>query len=571
MAFAPQVTAQLPSRAVAYAAIVLAGIVAYANAVPGEFVWDDVSSVILHEHVQDPTQLLQLFREDFHAFGRGEGNFYRPLLAVSFMVDYALSRPLPGMEPSPVLFHITNMAWHVLAAVLLCSLLLRLRAPLFVAAGTALIYVVHPIHTEAVAYISGRGDPMAAALMFAALRCALWEGTLRARVAGTVMSGTFFTMAVLSKESAAIYPVLLAVVLLLATTTPEGRPWTAVLRGRLLPFVVAAALVVAYGLVRSFVLSLETESQPLQSSFMGRLWDALAALALYFRIVLCPVGLHMERTLTGTPTWVAWVGLVILAAWILTIAIGLRTRRTRLALGGLWFLVTWIPISGIFPLNAPMAEHWLYVPLAGILLVFMELLAEPVRRADAPRPGIAAVCTGLLYAVVLLLTALTVDRNLDWRDNETLFRSTLAYNPDSTRVHYNLGVTYEVLKGNPAGARRHFNRVIELYQAQKEREGAPQQFWDQEMEAHLSLGNLYLADRQIELAARHFQTLLTIAPDDHTKRVLARAAVGMGQCLAAVGDREQASRLFEQAAQWDPALRGPAQAAEPAGGGTQTS
>ena len=49
-----------PSRALLYAAIALAGVIAYANTLPGEFVWDDISSIVLHEHVQDPTKALQL-------------------------------------------------------------------------------------------------------------------------------------------------------------------------------------------------------------------------------------------------------------------------------------------------------------------------------------------------------------------------------------------------------------------------------------------------------------------------------------------------------------------------------
>ncbi len=548
-----------PGRALLYAAIALAGVVAYANTLPGEFVWDDVSSIVLHEHVQDPTKALQLFREDFHAFGRGQGNFYRPLLAVSFMIEYALARPQPGMEVNPTLFHIGNMAWHIAAALLLFSLLHRLRAPLFVAASVAVIYVVHPVHTEAVAYISGRGDPMAAALMFAALRCALLEGALRTRIIGAVLSGVFFTMAVLSKESAAIYPVLLAVVLLLAPTQAGDRPLRETWRGRLIPFGVGLALVIGYGLVRTTVLQFATESQPLQTTFLGRLWDALAALALYFRVVFVPTGLHMERTLDGIPVWTAYVGLAILAAWILLIVAALRTGRKRIALGGLWFLVTWLPISGLFPLNAPMAEHWLYVPVAGMLLVFVELFAEAMRP-----PVLRRAAPAVVYFVVIALTALTVDRNLDWRDNESLFRATLAHNPNSTRVHYNLAVTYEVLKDNPAGARRHFGRVLELYAAQKERAGDPSQFWDQEMEAHLSLGRIYLDGQQYDRAARHFQTLLSIAPTERTKPVLARAAVGMGRCLLAVGDAEQANRIFEQAVEWDPSLRGsgPGAAAE---------
>lgn len=139
--------------------------IAYINTLDGEWVWDDASSVLLHEHVQQPDHLLQLFREDQHAFGRGQGNFYRPLVSVSFMVDYYLAGgPSPETygkqalpEVSPLLFHISNMFWHYCAALALLLLLHVLEAPRFVRGLVPLLFVVHPLHTEAVAYISEIG------------------------------------------------------------------------------------------------------------------------------------------------------------------------------------------------------------------------------------------------------------------------------------------------------------------------------------------------------------------------------------------------------------------------------
>ena len=147
-------------------AVCLVGWAAYWNTFSGDFVWDDASSVLLNEHIQDPSFLGQLFREDQHAFGRGQGNFYRPLVNVSFMADYAVAKR-PGADPAVFPFHVTNTLWHVAAALLLLGLLTAAGAPRFVRAAVPLIYVAHPLHTEAIAYISGRADPMSAAFLFA--------------------------------------------------------------------------------------------------------------------------------------------------------------------------------------------------------------------------------------------------------------------------------------------------------------------------------------------------------------------------------------------------------------------
>ena len=161
------------------AAVAVLAAASYVNTLDGGWVWDDASSVLMHRHVQDPSKIGRLFLEDQHAFGMGQGNFYRPLLSVTFMADYLLSGgPVPAAGDAAakprtdlptLVFHLDSIAWHVLAAVLLLALLLRLGAPPAAAAGAAAVFAVHPLHTEAVAYISGRADMMSAVFMFAAL------------------------------------------------------------------------------------------------------------------------------------------------------------------------------------------------------------------------------------------------------------------------------------------------------------------------------------------------------------------------------------------------------------------
>jgi len=222
-------------------ALVLLGFLAYANTFSGDWVWDDVSSVLLHENVQNPAKLGQLFREDQHAFGRGEGNFYRPLVSVSFMVDFLLSYD-PTLDTAaikgypdvkPFLFHLSNTLWHCAASVLLFLLLGRLGAPRMVQAAASVLFVLHPMHTEAVAYISGRADMMSATFILAALLCATTDAGGTKRLVGITFSGLFFILGLCSKESTMIYPVLLAIVIALRPRS-EGaasaqatwiRPW----------------------------------------------------------------------------------------------------------------------------------------------------------------------------------------------------------------------------------------------------------------------------------------------------------------------------------------------------------
>ncbi|MFO7976968.1 MAG: tetratricopeptide repeat protein [Candidatus Hydrogenedentota bacterium] len=544
-----------PFRWFTAAIIVLAGIIAYANTFANEFVWDDASSILLHKHVQDPSKIGRLFREDLHAFGRGQGNFYRPLLAVSFMADYAWAFdgksengvPQPAVFP----FHLTNTILHIGAALWLLALLCRMSAPRSVCVAVPLLWVVHPLHTEAVAYISGRGDPMAAFFMFAALWFGLWEGRTAKRIAGSTLSGVFFVAALLSKESAAILPFLYIPLLLWAPRFDEGtRPIKRDFLGRLPALGIMAVILAVYAYLRMTVLSFGSDSTAPTSGFTTRLLETGQALALYIKLIFVPTGLHMERTLEDVSTWMGFLGLIVLLVVLGISIVAFLKNHSRIAVGGAWFLITWFPISGLIPLNAPMAEHWLYIPLAGMLWMLIEMVLLIFSARHTPYVFYPAV-----YLCSVLLLATTVDRNRDWRSNKALYVATLKENPQSIRVHYNLAATYQDLLDNPAGARRHFERVIELYQEKKAAEGIEQTvFWNDELEAHVSLGDI-LCDIEPQQAMEHYARVLSVSPDAGNAPLVGMAAFGMGRCNLQLGRLEQAQKFFEKAVDLLPELR----------------
>ncbi|MCX5758730.1 MAG: hypothetical protein NTU83_09555, partial [Candidatus Hydrogenedentes bacterium] len=336
------------------AAITIAGVLAYANTFSNDFVWDDASSVLVNKHVQDPTELGQLFREDQHPFGRGSGNFYRPLVAASFMADFLASYSAPPpdapqrsvAEVSPFLFHATNLAWHVLAAAFLYAILLRLGASVWVCAVVPLLYVVHPLHTEAITYISGRADPMAAALGFAGLWLVSRDDTSRQRWMGLVAGTALFAAALLCKESAMIFPFLLALFAVLrpVSTQPKRQAYWR----RALPVGVWLAVLAVYASLRMTVLHFAS-SAPSLSTPGQRLVECCQAFAGYWKLIFVPTGLHMERSLADTPVYAAPIGALLLLGMLAGFALTLWQGRRVAALGIGWFLVSWFPISGLIP------------------------------------------------------------------------------------------------------------------------------------------------------------------------------------------------------------------------------
>jgi len=527
------------------AAVAVLAAASYVNTLDGGWVWDDASSVLMHRHVQDPSKIGRLFLEDQHAFGMGQGNFYRPLLSVTFMADYLLSggpvpeggdaagKPRTGLPT--LVFHLDSIAWHALAAVLLLALLIRLGAPLAAAAGAAAVFAVHPLHTEAVAYISGRADMMSAVFMFAALLFFLSRSDGARRALPWVAGLLCLVCALLSKESSLIFPVLLAVVLGVDWAARRGdgdaRPRAA---AHFAPLAAAVTVVAGYAVLRATVLNFAPEAAAAQARPLGhRLLDACQAFALYVRLLFAPTGLHMEWTLEGYPAWLAVPGAMALAALAAVAVFSARAGRYRIAGGGVWFLAAWLPISGVFPINAPLAEHWMYVPMAGFWWAFMEFLH---RERGAVRH--AAPAAALVLVAVLL--PMTVARNADWNDNERLFRATLAENPASARVHYNLAVTYEDVLGNPAGARRHYEAALRTGKV------------TDEAETRLSLGRVLEQMNDHGAAAGEYERVL--GRGEGAPEVMVHAALGLGRCRLALGDWGGAMGVLQRLATREPGL-----------------
>lgn len=466
-------------RIAAYGLLVAVGALAYLNTFDGDFVWDDASSVLLHRHVQliaddsnlplsDPAKFFQLFREDQHAFGLGQGNFYRPLVSASFTLDFLLSynaSPEGAVaehgypDISPLMFHVTNLAWHIAAALLLFLVLLRCGAPFPVGLCVGLLFVAHPLHTEAVSYISGRADMMSAAFMFAGLFFVLGKAGTHPSFKSVLLALICFCAALLSKESSTAFPLLLAVFALCRPALGvNGTGRAATMLRRSFPLAAAVAVLGVYVALRMTVLRFAESQESVSAPLANRLVEVGQALAAYLRLLFVPAHLHMEKTLHDAPAWTALIGFIFLGLLVSASIVAYRRDHWRIAAGFAWFLLTWLPISGVFPLNAPLAEHWMYVPMAG----FWWGLAEIVYLGAARVPAVRYPACGATAALVLGFLCLTALRNQDWHDNATIYRATLAGNPASQRVHANLAATYKTETRNFAGARRHFEETLHL-------------------------------------------------------------------------------------------------------------
>ncbi len=523
--------------------IILVALAVYAPAMRGPFIWDDELLIQDNPHVTCLDRAGRLFTEDVEASGGKESALYRPLMMLTFALDYGLWR----LEP--VGYHVMNVVWHVAAALMVFCLAFLLFDSAVPALIASLLFVVHPVHTEAVSYISGRSDPMSVFFMLGVL----FVYIRRPFPAATHLFAIaiFYAACLLSRESGLILPALILL-------------YHGVFKKKIdrLSFGVILVVAVAYVVLRFTALDFLMPHASGQGSPGARLPGFFAAFPNYLCLLVWPADLHMEygtvffrptdpQAAAGLALFLAAVGCLVFA-W----------RRSRPAAFGIgWFLIGLLPFSNLFPINAYMAEHWLYLPSIGIFLFVAHGLYRLYRH-----PRLKKLSLGLIAALVGFYGAVTFIHNRYWADTLFFYERTWAYAPYSWRVANNLGTTYQE-KGELDKAETYLLKAIELKPDNAEaynnlgvvysRRHQPEEaiaYLNKALaldpryaEAYRNLGNAHRRAGRPREAAAAYEKALLVRPD------YALAYAGLGNLAQDKEDYGEAVRLYEKALDIDPA------------------
>jgi len=523
------------------AAVAVAALAVYANTLGNGFVWDDTLLIVDNPRIKSWTRLPEIFTGPL-APGT---QYYRPLQGLTFLTDYAVN----GLAPAG--FHLTSIALHALTAVLLYHVSRGILRDPLAALVAAVLFAVHPVHTEAVAYLSGRADSLSALFLLAAL--------LLHRM--PLLSAGAFLIALLARESALVFLPLIAL-LEAAGVLPFARD----ARPRRVERYAAYAVVVALyaGLRAAFLgdqpVHVATAAFPLGTRLLTMTKVVLAYLAL----LVFPMNLHMERQVIPVasvldPSFLAPASLLFLLAALVR---EIRNRAWPIVLGALWFLVALLPFANVVPLDAFMAEHWLYVASMGVFMAAGWGIAQLLRRRARVAVAVALVALLLAYA------ARTVRRNGEWASEASIFAATVRDSPASFRAQSNLGRVYleageaeralgpltqalflastpneeaivhanlalaHDLEGRHGDAIREYRRAIEL-------KGADAQIYT-------NLAGTYLAMSRADEAKHALEAAIETDPG------YAPAYSNLGVVLEQMGDRERAREAYLHAIRIDP-------------------
>jgi protein O-mannosyl-transferase len=411
---------------------------AHAPALRATFVWDDTALVL-----RDPLiRSWRLIPEGFQRFlfvDATPSNFYRPVQRLSYTLEYWAF----AFRPAP--YHLTNILLHAATAIALfifALAFLRLyrvdeRKSLGVAGIASLAWALHPLHSGVVDYVAGRADSLAALFGFTALYFTVRALDRQSAWKFYAVTGFALLASALSKESGLIFSALAITLILLR------KNW----KGMVSLGVAIAFVLTIYLTLRNQVLPVDVPRLSPPAPALVRPIIAARALAEYTGLLIAPANLHMDRDVENHPwglnpvslTAGAWRELETLAGLIVFGVLLWWARRAYKGEPAIFALllcagVSYLPICGLFSLNANMAEHWVYVPLAFILLAVALQGARIVRN----RTTFFSTLT-LASLWIAFLGVRTFYRAQDWQNARTFFARTIAAGGDSARMLINLG------------------------------------------------------------------------------------------------------------------------------------
>ncbi len=421
----------------------LAILFCFARSLSGGFIWND-SEYVTRPELRSLAGLGRIWTEP------GATEQYYPLLHSAFWIEHRL------WGDNPWWYHFLTVILHAGAALLFARLLLRLEAP--GAWLAALLFALHPVHVESVAWITEQKNTLS--LVFYLLAALAYLRFDRTRGHRVYLAGfALFALSLLCKTVTATLPAALLVML----WWKRGRlEWRRDFRP-LVPWLLLGA---AAGLFASWVERhyVGAEGADFTAPGLGRVLVAARAIWFYLHQLFWPFGLNFIYPRWTVDATVWWQWLFVVAAFFLTVVLWMMRRRVRAPLAAwLFFTGSLFPVLGFVNLYGArysfVWDHWQYLPdlgplamVAGGLILFSERLAPRWRGAE----------TALMALVAVALGSVSWNHSGIFHDDETLYRATLARNPECWLAENNLGFLLANRPGGLPEALLHYEKALRI-------------------------------------------------------------------------------------------------------------
>ncbi len=494
---------------VSHLLVFLSALLSFSTSLGNQFAFDDRIHILENSRIRSLAQIPETFSAPMYP-----GNLYRPLVEVSYTLTYRFF----GLAPLP--YHLTNILLHATVALLAYVLLLRLFSRGY-ALAAALLFAVHPLCVEVVANVSGRSELLCALFGLLSVMCAL--------SANTIGSALLLFLALLSKESAFVFALLIPLALYY-----RGRELTLASCLAIL-FSISAYLALRVEALGS-LLGVFKEIDHLDNTIASlpiavRVLNAVNLLGRYAALGVFPLEQSADYSfahitpLVPITSWkipISYLYFLPFSFLLSTFYLGVRARG-RLAFGATWFLAAFLVTSNVlFPIGTIFAERLCYLPLLGLLCVVASISSTMrSKTVQASILAVTAVTLGLLSAM----------RSPIWRDDYSLTSHQIAVSPLSAKTQLNYGAIL-VSSGQIEQATKCFTHALEI---------APNY-----PEAMYALGAILMRQGKFESASEWLSRSLTFNSS------LVPSLNALGSISLAKGDTTAAQSLFERSLQIRP-------------------
>ncbi|HLE86881.1 MAG TPA: tetratricopeptide repeat protein [Candidatus Brocadiaceae bacterium] len=505
----------------------------YLNATYGKFVYDDFKIIVENCFIKEWKYFPKIFTKDYFTIS-GEMS-YRPIVTISYFVDYAIWRL------NPFGFHLTNVILHTLNAVLFYLLLNAVLQNKKIVLFSTLFFVTHLALVETINAVGYREDLLSATFLLVSLIYFVKSDNLLYRTNNQRGFTLFYAIsliaylcALFSKEMAITFPVLLP----LFTIFSGKKIWPGILKRFKGIYIGYITVSLFYIIIRFIVFrnhELKAAYQP--GGFLVNTLTMIKILASYIKLSFFPFNLNADYVvpLVKTPLEGSFILSITFLISIFIIFAILTKLRNMFACWMAWFFIMILPVMNILPIGNIMAERYLYIPVMGFCVAKGILIYRITDRTLSPR----AIPLRRMVQLVLVILMIggygfsIIWKNGDWRDELTLWTKTIQRSPNSQRAHCNLGNVYmesgliekaqmeyqTALELNPKNANVHFNLGLAYEKVGKATEAIREyitviQLDPNSFNAHYALGTLYqglgLTDKTID----EFQKIIMLYPNN---------------------------------------------------------
>ena len=444
--------------------------------------WDD------NTYVMDNPAIRNLSPEGAgYMFSSTTLNSYNPLVILSFAVEYKFS----GLNP--VTFHVVNLIIHVINSLLVFWLVFLLSKNNLVSLFTALLFSVHPLHVEAVAWIAARKEVLYSLFYLASIISYLYYRKREGKAVYLIISLVLFLLAVLSKPVAVTLPA----VLILLDWYMDGKFEKEELKNK----TGYIALAIAFGIVTYFTFN--------KGGAVGSKFNALDNIFIFFHSLLfyiyklfVPVMLSPVYSFPVKESgWLPWIYLLspLIVAGIVILVLKTKKYRRILLFGSVFFLITILPVSNIIPVKntSLVFDRFTYIPYIGLFFIFCVILNELYTKGNYKIQNFRTWIAGPVISIVLVLSYLSYGYATAWSNAISLRTDMIEKYPDNAFAYYWRGDIYYKSRDYPR-ALDDFNTAIRL-------DTTDADFFN-------GRGNVYRDQNKYELAIADYEKCFKINP-----------------------------------------------------------